>query len=123
MREFPAAKALETSSVAKLAQSCICPNNARAVRLPSLWRWAYALSAMIRVSSQAPSFVVTVWRKYLGLTSPGAFNHRLTVSRAKPVRLAIWLIVNLSRIFMRLTLPNMSTVIISVSCLIIKQVI
>jgi len=55
--------------------------------------------------------------------SPGAFNHRLTVLRAKPVRLAISLIVNLSRIFMRLTLPNMSIVIISVSCLIVKQVI
>jgi hypothetical protein len=55
--------------------------------------------------------------------SPGAFNHRLTVLRAKPVRLAISLIVNFSRIFMRLTLPNMSMVIISASCLIVKQVI
>jgi hypothetical protein len=26
-------------------------------------------------------------RKYWGLTSPGAFNQRLTVLRAKPVRL------------------------------------
>jgi hypothetical protein len=47
----------------------------------------------------------------------------LTVLRAKPVRLEISLIVNLSRIFMRLTLPNMSMVIISLSCLIVKQVI
>ena len=45
-------------------------------------------------------------RKYRGLTSPGAFSQRLTVLRAKPVRLEISLIVNLSRIFMRLTLPN-----------------
>jgi len=74
-------------------------------------------------ASYALSFVASLRRKYRGLTSPGAFNQRLTVLRAKPVRLEISLIVNLSRIFMRLTLPNMSMVIISVSCLIVKQVI
>jgi len=39
------------------------------------------------------------------------------VLRAKPVRFAISLIESLSRIFMRLTLPNMSMVITSVPCL------
>jgi hypothetical protein len=64
-----------------------------------------------------------VRRKYRVLTPPGALNQRLTALRGKPVRLEISLIVNLSRIFMRLTLPNMSMVIISLSCLIVKQVI
>ena len=49
-----------------------------------------------------------------------AFNHRLTELRAKSVRLAI---VNFSRIFMRLIWPNKAIVIISASCLIVKQVI
>jgi hypothetical protein len=64
-----------------------------------------------------------VRRKYRVLTPPGAINQRLTALRGKPLRLEISLIVNLSRIFMRLTLPNMSMVIISLSCLIVKQVI
>jgi hypothetical protein len=44
------------------------------------------------------------------------------VLRAKPVRFAISLIDSLSRIFMRLTLPNMSMVITSAPCLKVKQV-
>jgi hypothetical protein len=65
----------------------------------------------------------SVRRKYRVLTPPGAINQRLTALRGKPLRLEISLIVNLSRIFMRLTLPNMSMVIISLSCLIVKQMI
>ena len=44
------------------------------------------------------------------------------VLRAKPVRFAIALIEILSRILMRLTLPNMSIVITSTPCLKSKQV-
>jgi nucleoside-diphosphate-sugar epimerase len=45
-----------------------------------------------------PELCSVTARKYWGLTSPGAFNQRLTVLRPKPVRLDISLIVNLSRI-------------------------
>ena len=61
-------------------------------------------------------------RKYFGTTEPGAFSHFLMVLRAKPVRFAIALIEILSRILMRLTLPNMSIVITSTPCLKSKQV-
>jgi transposase InsO family protein len=47
----------------------------------------------------------------------------MAVLRAKPVRLAISPIVNFSRIFTYLTLPNMSMVIVSASCLLVNQVI
>ena len=60
---------------------------------------------------------------YIGQIRPKLHTHCGSVLRDKPVRLEISLIVNLSRIFMRLTLPNMSMVIISLSCLIVKQVI
>lgn len=53
------------------------------------------------------------FRLYFGSTSPGARSHFLIVLRDKPVRLAISLIDNLSRKYMRLTLPNMSMVITS----------
>ena len=65
----------------------------------------------------------SVRRKYRVLTPPGALNQRLTALRGKPVRLEISMIVNLSRIFIRLTLHNISMVIISLSCLIVKQAI
>ena len=58
-----------------------------------------------------------------GTDTPGALNQRLTALRGKPVRLEISMIVNLSRIFIRLTLHNISMVIISLSCLIVKQAI
>ena len=48
---------------------------------------------------------------YLGVTSPGALSHFLTVLRDRPVALAIALVESLSRSFKRLTLPITSMVI------------
>ena len=61
-------------------------------------------------------------RKYFGTNEPAAFSYFLMVLRAKPVRFAIALIEILSRILMRLTLPNMSIVITSTPGLESKQV-
>jgi len=52
-----------------------------------------------------------------------ALNQRLNVLCTKLVHLNILLSVNFLRIFMRQTLPKMSMVIISLSCLIVKQVV
>ncbi|CAM3911773.1 hypothetical protein POHY109586_24520 [Polaromonas hydrogenivorans] len=74
------------------------------------------MRACSSVSSKAVSLPSLLSRLYLGALLLDALSHFLTVLRDSTVSFAMALVENLSRSFMRLTLPNMSMVITFFSC-------